>query len=63
MSRIGKKPVDIPGGVKVEQKGQSIKVSGPLGELQMDCHPRIKVKIDTGLLETLESLKKVNIKI
>jgi large subunit ribosomal protein L6 len=46
MSRIGKKSIGIPGGVKVEQKGQCIKVSGPLGELQMDCHPRIKVKID-----------------
>jgi len=46
MSRIGKKPIDIPGGVKVEQKGRCVKVSGPLGELQMDCHPRIKVKID-----------------
>ena len=46
MSRIGKKPVDIPKGVKVGQKGRCIKVSGPLGELQMDCHPRIKVKID-----------------
>ncbi len=46
MSRIGKKPIDIPGGVKAEQKGRCIKVSGPLGELQMDCHPRIKVKID-----------------
>jgi len=48
MSRIGKKPIDIPGGVKVEHKGLCIKVSGPLGELQMDCHPRIKVKIDDG---------------
>ena len=46
MSRIGKKPIVIPDGVKVEQKGLSIKVSGPLGQLQMDCHPRIKVKID-----------------
>ncbi|MHC4726965.1 MAG: 50S ribosomal protein L6 [Planctomycetota bacterium] len=46
MSRIGKQPVDIPEGVKIEQKGQCIKVSGPLGELQMDCHPRIKIKID-----------------
>jgi len=46
MSRIGKKPINIPGGVKVEQKGRCIKVSGPLGELQMECHPRIKVKID-----------------
>jgi large subunit ribosomal protein L6 len=46
MSRIGKKPVIIPQGVKVEQKGRAIKVSGPLGSLQMDCHLRIKVKVD-----------------
>ncbi len=46
MSRIGKKPIEIPKGVKLEQKGRSIKVSGPLGELQMDCHPRIKVIIN-----------------
>jgi large subunit ribosomal protein L6 len=46
MSRIGKKPVDIPAGVKVELKGLSVKVSGPLGQLQMEHHPRIKVKID-----------------
>jgi large subunit ribosomal protein L6 len=46
MSRIGRKPIDIPGGVKVELKGPRVKVTGPLGELQMDCHPRIKVKVD-----------------
>jgi large subunit ribosomal protein L6 len=46
MSRIGKKPIDIPDGVKVELKGRQIKVSGSLGQLQMDCHPRIKVRID-----------------
>ena len=46
MSRIGKKTIIIPDGVTVEQKGRCIKISGPLGALQMDCHPRIKVKID-----------------
>jgi large subunit ribosomal protein L6 len=46
MSRIGKKPIIIPQGVKVEQDGQCIKVSGSLGSLQLNCHPRIKVKID-----------------
>ena len=46
MSRIGKKPIDIPDGVKVELKGLQIKVSGSLGQLQLDCHPRIKVRID-----------------
>ncbi len=46
MSRIGKKPIVIPDGVKVELKGLCVKVSGSLGQIQMDCHPRIKVKID-----------------
>jgi large subunit ribosomal protein L6 len=46
MSRIGKKPIDIPNGVKVDLKGLQIKVSGSLGQLQMECHPRIKVKVD-----------------
>ncbi len=46
MSRIGKQLIEIPGGVKIVQKGQTVKVTGPLGNLQMDCHQRIKVKID-----------------
>jgi len=58
MSRIGNKPISIPGGVKVELKGQSIKVSGSLGELQMDCHPRIKVKIDDAGGEILVENKR-----
>ena len=44
MSRIGKKPIVIPQGVKVEQKEQRVKVSGALGSLELDCHPLIKVK-------------------
>ncbi len=46
MSRIGKKPIVIPGGVKVEQKGLSINVEGPLGKLHLDCSPRIKVRVE-----------------
>jgi large subunit ribosomal protein L6 len=49
MSRIGKKPIVIPEGVKVEQNGRRIKVSGSHGSLEMDCHhPRIKVKVDNS---------------
>jgi large subunit ribosomal protein L6 len=48
MSRIGKKPIEIPTGVKVEQSGRHIKVSGSLGNLEMDCHPQIKVNIDSS---------------
>jgi len=53
MSRIGQKSIVIPEAVNVEQKGLSIKVSGPLGSLQLDCHPRIKVKIDNNKREIL----------
>jgi len=48
MSRIGKKPVAIPAGVKVEQKGLNLKITGPLGSLDMDCHPQIKVIVDVA---------------
>ncbi|GHA94471.1 50S ribosomal protein L6 [Algimonas arctica] len=33
MSRIGKKPIAVPAGVTLTQKGQSISVKGPKGEL------------------------------
>ncbi len=36
MSRIGKKPVEIPAGVNVTLAGNSIKVKGPKGELGWD---------------------------
>jgi large subunit ribosomal protein L6 len=46
MSRIGKKSIAVPQGVKVEQEGRSIEVSGPKGTLQMGCLPGIEVKVD-----------------
>ncbi len=46
MSRIGKKPISIPQGVKVEQAGASIKISGPKGALQVDCLTGIDVHVD-----------------
>lgn len=46
MSRIGKKPVSIPAGVKVEISGQIVKVSGPKGSLEIKCRPEVKVKLN-----------------
>jgi large subunit ribosomal protein L6 len=46
MSRIGKKPIVIPSGVKVELQGGVIKASGPKGTLEMKCHPGITVKVE-----------------
>ena len=46
MSRIGKKPIDIPGGVVVTVGGNQIKVKGPKGELSRSIPPLVEVKID-----------------
>ena len=48
MSRIGKKPISVPTGVKIEQKSGHIKVSGPLGDIDVACKPQIEVKLDGG---------------
>lgn len=47
MSRIGKKPIPIPKGVKVEKTDGIIKISGPKGELTAQVHPRIEVEISS----------------
>ena len=45
MSRIGKKPIPIPNGVKVEKNGLNIKVAGPKGNLTVTVHPKVLVNI------------------
>ncbi|MGK7345905.1 MAG: 50S ribosomal protein L6 [Candidatus Nitrospinota bacterium M3_3B_026] len=44
MSRIGKKPVDIPQGVEVKIDGATVTVKGKLGELTRVFHPRVAVE-------------------
>jgi len=46
MSRIGKQPVVIPAGVKVNVDGGKIKVEGPKGKLELSWHPNMKVESD-----------------
>jgi len=62
MSRIGKKPIEIPAGVKVELKARHIKVSGPLGSLEMDCHPQITVKVDESAGSIIVQNKHPNVR-
>jgi large subunit ribosomal protein L6 len=46
MSRIGRRPVPILKGVKVEQANGTLKVKGPKGELALDVHRDLKVVVD-----------------
>ena len=51
MSRIGKKPVAIPGGVTAAVNGQEVKVKGPKGELKQVLVDDIIAKLDKGEIE------------
>jgi len=46
MSRVGKQPVTIPQGVKIDLKGNQIKVEGKGGRLEFAFHPELKVEHD-----------------
>jgi len=46
MSRIGKKPIQIPDGVKVILKPGCADISGPLGKFSQPFHPTIIVQVD-----------------
>jgi large subunit ribosomal protein L6 len=48
MSRIGKKPVPVPSGVKVEVVDHTISVEGKLGKLEWTFRPEISVAYDEG---------------
>ncbi len=47
MSRIGKKPINIPGGVTVDVSAHGlVTVKGPKGTLTQDVNPDIEVKVE-----------------
>ncbi|MBR3781510.1 MAG: 50S ribosomal protein L6 [Clostridia bacterium] len=46
MSRIGKKPIEIPAGVDVQIDGTLITVKGPKGTLSRNVHPNMIVEKD-----------------
>ncbi len=45
MSRVGRKPITISAGVKIQQTGQSLTIAGPKGQLSATVHPRIGIEI------------------
>jgi len=52
MSRIGKLPITVPAGVKIEVNDENIvTVKGPLGELSQKVNPNISITIEDGTVE------------
>jgi large subunit ribosomal protein L6 len=50
MSRIGKKPIELPSGVNVAIFPGRVQVNGPLGELSQTVPARMQVEQDDGTL-------------
>ncbi len=48
MSRIGKKAIAVPSGVTANVEGQTVKMKGPKGALQVVLHDDIAAKMDKG---------------
>src|SRR2546429_275230 len=48
MSRIGRLPVVIPGGVDVKVDGSTVTVKGPKGQLARTFHPNVRIAREDG---------------
>jgi large subunit ribosomal protein L6 len=51
MSRIGNKAVVVPSGVTANVEGQTVKVKGPKGAMQVVLHDDVIAKLDKGGIE------------
>jgi large subunit ribosomal protein L6 len=50
MSRIGKRPIDVPNNVTVTIEGSHVKVKGPKGELTRAFHPDMKMSMQDSVI-------------
>jgi len=50
MSRIGKKPVQLPDKVQFALNGNVISIKGPKGNLERKLHPAIKIEVDDKVI-------------
>ena len=53
MSRIGRKPINIPSGVDLKVNGSNVAVKGPRGRLQRDLHPNMKIELKDGVVSVI----------
>jgi large subunit ribosomal protein L6 len=51
MSRIGKQPIPVPAGVKIDLKGQSLTVTGAKGTLKREILQDIEVVIQENIIQ------------
>ena len=63
MSRIGIKPIPVPGGVTIEiGSGNDISVKGPKGQLSQKLSPRVDIVQEDGQLRVTRSTEQREVK-
>lgn len=50
MSRIGRRPIEIPAGVEVTLDGNTVRVKGPRGQLERTLHAEMVIEREDGEL-------------
>ena len=53
MSRIGKKPIQVPEKIKVSYSAKTLTVQGEKGTLSRSIHPDIDLQIEDGIINVL----------
>jgi large subunit ribosomal protein L6 len=53
MSRVGKKPINVPSGVKVQVHDDHVEVEGPKGKLVTPVHQGIRIEQTNGELKAI----------
>lgn len=57
MSRVGKKPIEIPEGVQVNIEDRKVTIKGPKGELSREVRPEVKVELIEGKIFVKPEMK------
>jgi large subunit ribosomal protein L6 len=55
MSRLGKKPIKIPSGVKVQVQGPTVLVEGPKGKIAKNLPTTVQVKVEGDAVHFIRS--------
>jgi len=53
MSRIGKKPIEIPKAVNIDLNGDVLVAKGPKGQLERKIHPKVKIQSGEGQVHVI----------
>jgi len=53
MSRVAKKPIQLPAGVQIDIQGQHVEVKGPKGTLATDIHEYVSASVTDGVLNNM----------